>query len=265
MKTLITDYLQHRLPANQNFLLYINEEMNSYLKAYCSSLYPDSDSKAYVLFGCERTGNVNTINYSSGLVFYKGELFHTPTFSHSAISDNSPGFILQKNVINEEYANGQSFPTYESNILVWNNYVYNELAFGSLLRREFSIKELITLSTLYEIKEAKTVNNNSTQTLILRLKLQNAAIASNFNATVTTNFTKSGFIGFGKMMNRTTGYSCDICVYQIGATTVFTRPSDPEPTVVNNALPKWSDICAYSNFVSGQDVMLYVNLTHERV
>ena len=265
MKNLLKTYLQHKLPANENLLNYFDEQMNTYLLAYCSSIYPDSDSKAYVLYGCERGAKLGTVYYSEGLVFYKNALFFTPSHSYSSVSDYEPGFILTQQIITEEYANGSTLPAYSESTLVWNNHVAGELAFSNLVRREFSMKEITATSTFFEKKEAKIINGNWTQNLILKLKLQNAAISSNSTAIYATDFTKTGFLGFGKIMNRTTGQALDVCVYQINSYTIFTRPSDPEQTLVNSSLPKWSDLCAYINMQSGQDVTLYVNVIHERV
>jgi hypothetical protein len=71
MKTLITDYLQHRFPANGNFMSFISEEIHSNLIMLCESLYPDSEQRAYIISGCERTTSSNRINISRGVVFYK--------------------------------------------------------------------------------------------------------------------------------------------------------------------------------------------------
>ena len=144
MKKLIPNYLQYRLPANENFLQYISEEMNAYLIALCNTLFPDSDNKAYIISGVKETYDGFFFSYSAGVIFYKNEFLIVPEAlkiygdypAHLNYEIYEPGLILQTETINEEFADGNEHPAYEVRKLVWDKFcdVSGPLAYYKMVR-----------------------------------------------------------------------------------------------------------------------------------
>ncbi|MCL2290815.1 MAG: hypothetical protein FWC34_08985, partial [Bacteroidetes bacterium] len=233
MKKLILDHLEHRLPANKAFLQYINEEMHSNLIALYSSFYPDSENNAYVLTGVQGTTAGLMVNYSQGFVFYNKEILFVPAFSVSAISEGERphGFNISTTIINEVYASGQTLPAYEERILVFSNNVPSgPLRLTSLIRKNwdipFSKMEIPTPGNYLEKKEAQVITNGNTQRLLMHLQVLSAASDISTGVRFQSVFSKKGFIGFGKAINKTTQRTFDVCVYQIGNFTLIKRPWD---------------------------------------
>ena len=269
MKKIIPDYLHHRLPANKNFLQYVDEEMHNYLIALCASLYPNSETKAYILWGCVRTASLNVVNYSQGVIFYNNEMFFVPSFSHSSIGDYSPGLVFQTEEVTEEYGSGDTLPAYKVGKLTWGLQVFDMLSFDSLIRVDFYKRDILNnTSTFFTKKGAKEIANCSTQTIIIHLKLLHNTSGTNTTIALPSEFSKIGFLGYAKVANKTSGGVFDLLVYKISGTIVFTLPSGNEITnssQLNAYALKWSELYQHINFQPGDDVTLYINLTHERV
>ena len=300
MKRIITDHLDKRLPANQNFLQYINEETRVYLIALCSALFPDSESKAYILSGITRTVNTNNFTtYSPGYVFYNDEIFYVQAFSMATNMEyeRAYGLIVQTNVQNEEYKSGETLPAYEGRILVWDGNVSGPLSRESLIRRDFwdySTENISVTSTPTTSTEAKVVTNNNLQAIIINLKINPAAETTTTGVRFPkpNSFRKNGLLGMGKVINKTLQKTFDVCVYGVPGYLMITRPYDPIPANQSNYIT-WENLWNYVNPNSGgvvigqqdeeafmgageeiirapslsanAEVYLVVNLTHNRV
>jgi len=73
MKRIIQDNLNKRLPANTNFLKYVDQEMHDNLINLCIAMY--GDNAKVILSGIQATSSGLHINYTSGYVFTNNELF----------------------------------------------------------------------------------------------------------------------------------------------------------------------------------------------
>ncbi|MCL2291241.1 MAG: hypothetical protein FWC34_11175, partial [Bacteroidetes bacterium] len=233
MKKLILDHLEHRLPANKAFMQYMNEEMHSNLIAFYSAFYPDSKNNAYILTGIEGVTAGNMINYSQGYVFYNKEIFFVPAFSISALSggERPHGFVVSTTIIYEEYKSGQTLPAYSESILVFSDNVPSgPLMLANLIRKSwdipFSKMEISIPGSHLEKKEAQVITNGNTQRLLMHLQVLYAASGISTGVRFQSVFSKKGFIGFGKAINKTTQRTFDVCVYQIGNFTLIKRPWD---------------------------------------
>ncbi|MDR0206051.1 MAG: hypothetical protein LBI45_02175 [Bacteroidales bacterium] len=266
MKKLITDYLQHRLPANSNFLQYISGEMHSNLIMLCESLYPDSENNAYILSGCERTINAGIVNYSSGIVFYNKEIFLVSPYSHPTGS-TSYGLILQTTFQTEEYGSGDELPAYQVKVLNWGSVSSGALKFENMIRKDCYSYDINYSGTVLAKKEYKVISNHSTQTLTIHMKLLNSAITSTGWVTFSApGFEKKGFLGMGYVVNRANGQVYNVCIYLYGKTILVARTTDPEPTggVIPVGLIKWNELCQYIGFQNGNEAVIHINLTHGR-
>jgi len=289
MKKIILTYLTHRLPANKAFIQYIDEEMHTYLIALCSSLYSDSENNAYVLMGVQRSSNGFIANYSQGFIFYNKEIFFVPAFSVNAATEfeHPYGLVVSTTIIDEEYQSGQTLPAYEEKTLVLSNNVSGPLLLTSLIRKNWDIPfskfDIPTSGSYFEKKEAQMITDGNTQRLLIYLKILSAADGISTGVRFTTMFTKKGLIGFGKIINKTTQKTFDVCVYQVGNFTIIKRPYDAEPTTQNDTI-SWGELWQYVNSGGGTmqenelgqgggadyttvaaDVTLYINITHERL
>jgi len=275
MKNLILDYLSARLPANQNFLQYVSEEMNKNLIIYLSAICPDSENKAYVLSGCEQT-NINLFVYiSKGVVFYNNEIYFVPQHSRDALYNLTTILNITTSVMNEEYGSGESLPAYEIKKMAWQTIGASTiptgtnppLLFANLVRRDVSVKDISIGLPKIDKKEAKIVNNGITQTLILQLQLLDTAIGATDKISISTGFQKTGFLGYGKISNLVGQQTKDVCIYQIGTSTIVTLPHTAAPTTTNEAVTLGA-LCQYIGYTSAtpsNNITIYANLTHERL
>jgi hypothetical protein len=262
MKSIVEDYLQHRLPANQRFIQHINGEVSTYLIMYLSTLFPDSGNKAYILSGLNKEVIGSNINFSEGIIFYDNEIFYVPSFTTSVGSQ--PGLVKQTTFDNEEYGNGTVLPAYENRQLIWSGSVgtTDPLLYDNLVRRD-CFKREIALTGPYTKKEGKIIANHSMQSLVVHVKLNvlQCSLSSN-PAIFLTGYEKQGFLGIGKLISRINSESVDVIVYQLGENTVLTK--GPDPITTTGAL-KWFELITLANPSMGNDLELYINLTHERV
>jgi hypothetical protein len=260
MKSIATDYLQHRLPANQRFIQHINEEI-SYLTMYLSTLFPNSESNAYVLSGVEFTisGGI-----TEGVVFYNHEIYRIRAYPppHTPIDQNTVGLKQDERITNEEYGNGSLLPAYKEKRLLWADNVTTSdpLQFNNLIR---SVREITPFGLGTAKREAKIITNGFMQSMIIHVKLF-WQINTPLPATLQTGFSKQGFLGYGKIINHTKQNATDIAVYQFGDTTALTLAGYDEIMSVSGA-ERWQKILAAVDFASRDDTTLYINVTHERV
>jgi hypothetical protein len=268
MKSIVTDYLQHRLPANENFIKHLNGEMNTYLTLYLATLFPDSGNKAYILSGLEREVVGSNINFSEGVIFYDNEIFYVTGANFNTSMTQippQPGFVKQTTFGSEEYGNGTVLNAYENRQLAWSGSVdfFSPLYYDNMIRKDCFKRELEFSKNIIK-KEGKIIPNHSSQSMIIHVKLSNTMIASQTLAIFDTGFAKNGFLGYGKVTNHTKQQTCDIAVYQFGELTALTLQGYH---LINSELEamEWGKISSSVEFDSGDEVFLYINVVHERV
>lgn len=265
MKKLILSNLGFKLPANQNFLQYVSEEMHNNVIALCASMFTDT-TKAYVLSGCKRTISDTLLSITSGVIYYQNELFFVPSFitlTSGLIGEgglpSTPAVILKisTNHIIETY--GDSIPrnAYEIRSMVWTTDLeLPAISYEDLVRVDVGISEALAGSKTFTTLEGKVIKNFFTQTLIIHLKAQNSAIGNNSHLTIESDFSKEGFLGYGTIENRTKQIS----------QTVTVSCTDGEIAIGSfGAALIIGKLCALVDFEAGEDVRIYINLTHERV
>jgi len=183
MKSIVTDYLQHKFPANGNFLQYISDEMHTNLIMLCESLYPDSENNAYILSGLDRTSSGSITHYSSGIVFYNKEIFYVPAYSHPTPPTlEYAGLELLTDVLEEEYASGDMLPAYKDRNLAWVKKGTGSLSLENLIRRGCDIYDIEYTGSLFAKQEYRVISNHTTQTLTIHVTLLPAAITSTAGA-----------------------------------------------------------------------------------
>jgi len=278
MKSIILDYLQYRLPANRNFLEYVSGEMHTNLIILCQTLFPNSDTNAYVLTGCEHIitasgGGIGKDRHTitEGVIFYKNILSTVSEFSFDGVL--SQAILISKSVIiNEEYKSGNTLPAYREELLEWNIFQSPTAGVGynSLIMADYYGKDInLGFSTEYTKFEASLIASGFCQTLILRVRLNNNAMSSNTRVVFPTGYAKQGFIGYGKVVNHYNKQAVDVCVYQIGESTVITRITN-NPPISSSGAVTFQELSNDVNF-TGNDivgnyngVVIYVNITNMR-
>jgi len=262
MKKLILSNLGYKLPANQNFLQYVSEEMHNNIIALCASMFTDT-TKAYVLSGCKRTISDTLISITSGVVYYQKELFFVPSFTALTSNPSLPGtpsgiiLVAATSFINETYGDNVPRNAYEVKTMSWTTDLqFPSFSYEDLIRVDVEISEVNYPGKVFTALEGKVVKNFFTQTLILHLKANAPAGSSGSPLIIESDFSKDGLLGYGIIENRTKWVSRPVTVSCTdGAITIWAYTTD---------LPI-NKLCGLVDFEAGDDLRIYVNLTHERV
>jgi hypothetical protein len=251
MKNIILTHLQHKLPANQNFLQFINEEMHNNLIAVCNNVYPGSSNRAYVLSGLDISTGDGNINYSQGYIFYNNEIFFVPSFSHpNSFNPGQYGLIIQTIVSNETYKSGQILPAYEERrlILQSGSSMPDPLKLQNLIYKKFDtgISEIQINSTFLQNLGSRIVTNMHTQTLIMYIRILSEANSISSVARIyAPGMIKYGFLGMGKAINKTTQNTYDLCIYYSAGYIIIRRPYDSDISPTQETT--WGNIWQYVN------------------
>jgi hypothetical protein len=117
MKRIDLSHLHLRLPADSNFVEFANYAANSNIIALCKALF--LDNKAYVLYGVESIKSTGTSAiYSSGAIYYNGEIYMVDSFSYVENQISIPYGIsglrlcIREIVTDVMYMSGDELPAY---------------------------------------------------------------------------------------------------------------------------------------------------------
>jgi len=118
MKKINLQHLNQRLPADSNFIEFVNSAAAENIIALCKSLFPNN--RAYVLYGLEKDNS--PIKFTAGAIYYNGEiyfvdaftiLFSTPVFINMLGDYTSlVNFCIREVVTNATYLSGDDLPAY---------------------------------------------------------------------------------------------------------------------------------------------------------
>jgi hypothetical protein len=106
MKRINLDHLNQRLPADKNFVEFVNSAATENIIALCKSLFPDD--KAIILYGIEKT----TTGYSAGAIYYGGEIFSVAAFLRSGGGIQPSSYCIREITTKVTYMSGDLLPGY---------------------------------------------------------------------------------------------------------------------------------------------------------
>ena len=130
MKRIIQDNLNKRLPANTNFLKYVDQEMHDNLINLCIAMY--GDNAKVILSGIQATSSGLHINYTSGYVFTNNELFFVNATSLDLIGIYGHGFVIETTEESEVFKDGNSYPAYRKNSLILTTGAFHDITGNSI-------------------------------------------------------------------------------------------------------------------------------------
>ena len=171
MKRIIQDHLAKRLPANTNFLKYVDKETHDNLINLCIGLF--GDNAKVILSGCQLSGITGGIaQFSPGVVFVSNELFYVDGLTMPTEQEEGEarlGFIIKSTVESETFKDGITYPAYMENklILTFSSYVLPENDYTCFKRFENkTINFIPTAITGVLVSQATQIIAPNTTTII---------------------------------------------------------------------------------------------------
>ena len=107
MKQINLENLHLRLPADSNFIEFVNSAAKDNIIALCRSLFPGD--RAFVLYGLENPSS--PLAFTVGAIYYKGEIYFVDAFNY--MNTVSLSFCIREVVTKVTYMlSGEELPAY---------------------------------------------------------------------------------------------------------------------------------------------------------